>query len=453
MVIGGGTGGLRLAVRAAAAGFKTVLFEPGKLGGTCLNNGCIPTKAMLEAAHRYEALDELSEFGISVQKPSYDFKKLMNRVLGIIRTGQKHIKAGVTRNKKLTHITKPAQFIASKVVVADGKHYTAEKIIIATGATNFIPPIQGINKVNYLTNESVLKLKELPKSILLVGCGYISMEYATFFRALGSKVTMFERCEQVLQMLDDDVAEFIIDEYESKGIQIHTSIEIESIIKSDATGKYRVKYHSLSEKKPKTQSKSFDAIFMATGRFPNTKNLALEKAGIKTGPRGNVIVNHFMETNVPDVYAMGDVTGQTLFAHAAKREANAILYNLKEPKIRQRMNFNLVPWVAFTDPNISGVGLSEQQLKDQRIDYETAHVLMKKAGRTTIINDTRGFAKVHYSPISKKILGAMIVGPRADELIHEIVAVMNSKDPTIDVIRRTIHAHPTVSEIWGDLHS
>ena len=430
IVIGGGTAGLRTALAAAARGAQTKIIEPGILGGTCLNTGCIPTKALLHASHLYKKSQNLEQFGIQTTV-KLDFKKLMSYVNWFPETGQAHINKSIKKYKNLEVLKNKAKFIDSKTVQVGNKKVTGDKIIIATGSKNFIPPINGLT--NYLDNISMLKLKKLPKSVVLIGGGYISMEYATFFNDLGCKVTVLELLPNIMNALDQDVIDLVGEIYEQKGVTIITGAKITEV--ND-----KVYY----EKEGKISSIKAEKIFVATGRLPNTRDLNLDAAGIKTGRRGEIITNDYMETSVKDVYAIGDVTGKAMFAHTCKRESKLLIRNLFDNE-RNKMPYSLIPWAAYTDPPIAGVGKGEKDVRNAKLIY----AYFSRAGRASVIKDTRGFVKIIHK--KGRILGSQIIGPNADDIIHEIIAVMNSKSPTIDTIRRTIHVHPTLSEVLEEL--
>ncbi len=446
MVIGGGTGGTRLSLSAASKGHKTVLIEQGVLGGTCLNTGCIPTKAMLYASHLYKLSKEMKEFGIDA-KAKINFKKLMERVRSFSKIGQEHIYKSVEENKNLTLVEGKASFVDKNTVKVNNKKISADKLVIATGAKNFIPPIEGLDKVDYLDNVSLIyKLDKLPKSIIMVGGGYISMEFATFLNDLGTKVIVLERLPHILNMLDEDVVQLVYDSCKERGMDIKTNI---NILKAEEKGKkVQVIYDDVRDKHSKKETISADKILVATGRVPNTEGLDLEKAGVKTDKRGGIIVNDYLETSQKNIYAIGDVTGKALFAHAVKRETYLLQDTMFEKK-KKKMPFSLIPWVAFAEPTIAGIGLNEEEAKKEN-DIYIMKAPFKKTGRASIINKTEGFVKVICNKKNDKILGVQIVGPHADDIIHEFVAVINDSGK-IDPILESIHVHPTLSEVLEEL--
>lgn len=445
VVIGGGTSGLRTALFAAGHGHTTALIEPGVLGGTCLNTGCIPTKAMLYASHLYRETDGLKEFGVDVSGVKLNFSKLMGRVNGIVAEGQEHIDKSLV-SSKLTLFKAKASFVDKHTVRAGEELITAHTFIICTGAKNIVVPIKGLDAVPYISNETVLSMKTLPASVTLIGGGYISMEFATFFNNLGCSVTVLERAPQVLGMLDDDVVEELLESY--AGIKIITNANIMEVSAS-SKGK-TVVYNDVRNPDSKPTSVTSAELFMAIGRSPNTDGLNLEAAGIKKGPRGEIVVNDYLQTSNHSVFAIGDVNGKAMFAHAAKRESQIAIHNAFN-RTKQKMYFELVPWAVFTDPCVAGIGLSFKQAAAHKVPLGVLKAPFTRAGRATIIGDTRGFVKVIYEQKNHAIVGVVIIGPQADVIIHEFVALLNSRTPTVDALRKMIHIHPTLSEVVDSL--
>ena len=443
IVIGGGTAGLRTAFHSAKSGKKTAIIDPGILGGTCLNKGCIPTKAMLEAAQRYKNLNELEEFGISIKKKDLDFSKLMKRVWKIVNEGRSHVNESI-KLKNLTVIIDKPKFISKNEISTRSGILTGEKFLISTGSSPRVLKIEGGTKTKYLMSEDAIHLKKLPKSIGIIGGGYIAMEFATFFQELGSKVTVLGREEKILPRIDPEISAMLTKKYKREGVRIITGVEAEEI---GNNGKSKqITYKNLKGIRSKI---NVDEILVAIGRVPNTKDLCLEKANIKQGKRGEILINSSLETSNPRVLAAGDVTGKAMFAHSAKKESQIILNNLSSKK-KRTMKFDLVPWAVFTNHPISGIGKSENDLIQEKIPYKALTSSFKNSGRTRINNGTEGILKVFYHKKTRKILGATMFGIHADELIHEFVALV-STSRKIDDLENIIHIHPTVSEIINAL--
>jgi len=446
MIIGGGTSGLRTALYASQHGFKTVMIEPDVLGGTCLNRGCIPTKALLQAVHVYKNALNAKEFGIKTGKVDFDFKKLMARMHSIVEDGQEHIDESLKSNPNLTVIKKNAFFLSPNTVQAGDEVIYADKIVIATGAKSLILPIPGLDKVPYITSDDVLELTKLPKSIIIVGGGYIAMELATFFNGLGTEVIILERMPRALSILDEDVSNFVTECYKEEKIKINTNVNIIGL--RQEKGMILAETNDVRDPNSKKITYKAEKLLVSVGRTPNTDKLKVEAAGIALDQRKNIVVNEFLQTANPNVYAMGDCNGKAPFAHGAKRHSKAVLDNaLTNGKTTIT---SIMPYAVFTDPPIAGVGLSENQAKDKKIDYGILKANFSRAGRATIIGDTRGFVKVLFDKKDNKIIGATIVGPNADDIIHEFVALMNSSG-IIDTLKEMVHIHPTLSEVMEAL--
>jgi len=435
ILIGGGTAGLAGAFRLAEAGKRVLLAEPKALGGTCLNTGCIPSKAMLHASGLYAHIQCAETFGIAAS-PQIKFSKLMARVRSFVTAGQEHIEKSI-RHPHLTLLREKARLAGNGKVEIAGKIYTAKRIIIATGSINHPPPIPGLEKVGYYTNENILELKKLPKRVACIGGGYISMEYATFFSQLGCKVMVLESAPHALGMLDDDVRKELL-ELNSK-ITIQTKIKIRRIRESRG--------HIAVETSKGTLL--VDALIVATGRAPNTAGLNLASANVDTDEKGAIKVDNEFRTSNRRVYAVGDCTGKAMFAHTAKREIHFVVNTLLlEP--RREANLDLVPWVVFTSPPVAGVGLSEGGAKEKGFRHGVLKASFSDVGRAAILGEEKGLAKIVYDLKTGRILGSTVIGPHADILIHEIVALMNA-GATVSQLRNVIHAHPTLSEIFGEL--
>ncbi|MBI2140499.1 NAD(P)/FAD-dependent oxidoreductase [Candidatus Woesearchaeota archaeon] len=447
IVLGGGTAGLKAALECARRKLKTAIVDPQKLGGTCLNTGCIPSKAMLHASHLFRQLHHLETFGITLSSPKIDFRKLMGRAQAMVDYGQEHIAMSI-KNSFLTVFSERAEFVGRNSIRAGGRIISGDRILISTGSRNFIPPIKGLEKIKYYTNETMLGLDYLPKEVVLIGGGYISIEYATFFSELGSRVIVLERLPQILSMLDRDVAELLVKLYLERGIELHVGANILEL--SSKGRKKKILWNSVQRPSEKPKEIVAEEVILAAGRKPNVEGLKLEAAGIKLNAKGGIQVNDHFQTTNSQVYAVGDVVGEAMFAHAASREAHLVLENMLGGRKLSR-DISLIPWTVFTDPPISGVGLSEAQAKEKGIEFGISKANFARAAKTRIMEDSVGIAKVLFSRKNRHIIGATLFGAHADDLIHEITAIMNSSSPTLDVLRNTIHVHPTVSEVFDAL--
>ena len=440
LVVGGGTGGLRLALMAARNGHDTVIAEPGVLGGTCLNTGCIPSKTLLHAAELFLEMKRAREFGLHAADVRVDFGAVMQRMRRIVHEGQEHVVESVQKRAHLRVIKGKALFVGKNEVQVGTRIVKAKRVVIATGARASVPKIEGIDQVKAMVSDDVLLLKEQPHSLLVMGGGYIALELATFFNALGTNVTVIEHNPRILKEVDEEVTQLLQPLYEQRGVRFLLGREIARVEREKAGVNVVVKQGEKGKEEMKATH-----LLAATGRAPNSSGFGLEKAGVKVNERGAIIVNEFLETTAKGTYAMGDVTGRAPFAHAAKRESYIIMHNLFS-RNKEAMPFSLVPWAVFTNPVIAAAGLSEARAKEQNINYGVQRAEFKRAGRATVIGRTEGFVKVLYDKKTRKLLGAVIIGARADDLIHEYAALLTAGE-TIDTLHKVIHIHPTLSEV------
>ncbi|MBS3093590.1 dihydrolipoyl dehydrogenase [Candidatus Pacearchaeota archaeon] len=438
IILGAGTGGVTIALYAASHNIKTALVDPGDLGGICLNRGCIPTKAMLHASHLHKLTGEMKQFGIEISKIEMNFQKIMKRVNEIVLQGRNSLTFNL-KNKNITIIKNKGSFISQNEIKAGDKILKGKKIIICTGAKPKVPSIKGLEKVDYLLSDDILKINSLPKSLIIVGGGYISLEFATFFNDLGTKVYILEALDRLIGSADFEISKELEKYYVEDGVDIKTSVTISEITKQ----KKGVKV--LYTANGKNLFQEAEEILIATGRAANTFSLNLEIAGIEKEKNGYIKVNEFLETTDKNVYAIGDVNGKSLLAHAAKREAMIVIKNALENK-KETMNFDLVPWAVFTSPPIAGIGITDVEAKKRNIEAGIMKAEFKRVGKSIIIGETRGLIKIIYNKKNNKLLGCFIIGDKSDELIHEFSALLTA-EATIDTMKKIIHIHPTLAEI------
>jgi len=450
IVVGGGTAGTQIAFDATKANVKTALVEPNFLGGVCLNTGCIPTKTLLRSGELYSEIQNSSEFGVNVplDSVSVDFAKVMQRAKGIVESSRKSVELGLN-NKNLTLFKDHASFVGKKKIKVGAEVIEGGKIILATGSKPHVPPIPGLNKVDYFVSgtqnnspEDILNIQTLPQTIVIIGGGYIGFEFATFFYELGSKVIILEGTDSVLRMLDKDVLEILLKRYDPARFSVLTSVKI-SKVSSDNQGKKVV----FTDSEGKQSSVSGDALLVATGRVPSSFELHSDETGIKIGKRSEIIVDDFLETSCKGIYAVGDVTGKVMFAHTAKREGEIAMLNaLGNSKTRKKFNTNAVPWAVFVNPPIAGVGQTGLNVKGAGV----LKSYFSRAARSGIIGDPKGILKVWFDKKSRKILGAEMIGLNSDDLISEFSALINCGG-TVEQLREIIHIHPTLSEVVDSL--
>lgn len=421
LIIGAGPGGYETAVEAAKLGLEVTLITEGPLGGTCLNEGCIPTKTF---CHYAELIEQNNKAGLDC-KPS--FAATAQRKQAVIE----QLRGGIDmllKNVQVVH--GKAQFKDSKTVVCDGQEYTADKIIIATGSVSASLPIPGADSC--LTSKEILDFTEVPESLCVIGGGVIGLEFASIFRSFGSEVTVLEYCPNILPRFDVDLAKRLKQSLSKRDINIEVQAQVTGIDGNTVT----------YLKKDKEFTVQADKILMAVGRRPNTEGLNLEAAGIDYTRKG-ITVNDRFETSVPGIYAVGDVTGGIMLAHAATYQGLHALNVIcgQQDSIR----FDLIPAAVFTMPEVATVGLTEEQCKEQELQVRCLKSFYRANGKAVSMDETDGYCKLIVSE-SGAILGAHLMGAHASDLIHEIAAVMNLNG-TLEQLQSVIHAHPTLSEV------
>lgn len=437
IIIGGGTTGLAAAVVAAQIKKKVAVIEPGVLGGTCLNRGCIPSKLLIHGAEIIQELQHASDFGINV-KYALDFGKAMRHQRKTIKEGRQQLEKNLKRIKNITVFRKKARFVDNKTVVVGTTKITAKKIVIAVGGTPFAPPIKGLDKVKYFTSDNIWYLTKQPKSIALIGGGYISIEFAYFFAGYGTKVYVINRRDKMLSREDREVAEEVASGLKELGVKFLYNCATKTVKKKG--NKIQLQFDK--------GKLIVDAIMINAGRSPNSKSLKLEDAGIKVTDRGFVPVNKYLQTNIPHVYAIGDINAVHPFAHTGKVEAKIAIHNMFGK--RKKIDYTASPYAIFSYPQVGGVGVTEEEVKKNKVKHHIVYSYFENVGKARIIKETRGFVKIIFSQ-QGKILGARIVGPHAAELIHEIIAIMNTSGNHEQILKNTIHIHPTLSEVMRDL--
>ena len=421
VIIGAGPGGYETAVEAATRGLEVTLISEGPLGGTCLNEGCIPTKTF---CHYAELIEQNLKAGLDC-KPS--FAAVAERKQAVIE----QLRGGIDMLLKNIQVVRgKAQFKDSKTVLCDGQEYTAEKIIIATGSVSASLPIPGADSC--LTSKEILDLTEVPESLCVIGGGVIGLEFASIFRSFGSEVTVLEFCPNILPRFDVDLAKRLKQSLTKRGINIEVQAQVTAIDGNTVT----------YVKKDKECTVQADKILMAVGRRPNTDGLNLEVAGIDYTRKG-ITVNDRFETSVPGIFAVGDVTGGIMLAHAATYQGlHALNYICGQ---QDSIRFDLIPAAVFTMPEVAMVGHTEEQCKEQGLQVRCLKSFYRANGKAVSMDETDGYCKLIVSE-NGVILGAHLMGAHASDLIHEIAAVMNING-TLEQLRYVIHAHPTLSEV------
>jgi len=452
LIIGSGPGGYVTAIRSAQLGFKTAIVERAYLGGVCLNWGCIPTKALLRSAEILHYLQHAKDFGLSADKVGVDTKAVVQRSRVVAKRLNDGVGFLMKKNKvdviwgeasidgpgKVT--VKPSKAAAPKNASGPGT-YSAKHIIIATGARpRAVPGIEGDGKLVWTYFEAMVP-ERLPKSLLVIGSGAIGIEFASFFRTLGSEVTVVEILPQILPLEDAEVAAFARKSFEKQGIKIITGAKVTKIDKrSDAVT-------ATIEDGKGAQTATFERAISAVGVVGNVENLGLEKLGVKTD-RGTIVIDGYCRTNVPGIYAIGDVAGPPLLAHKAEHEGVICVEAIKGLKPHP-MDKRMIPSCTYCSPQIASVGLTEAAAKEKKIDIRVGHFPFIGNGKAIALGEDQGFVKVIFDKKSGQLLGAHMIGAEVTELIQGYVVAMNL-ETTEEELMHTVFPHPTLSEMMKE---
>lgn len=441
-IIGGGPAGYVAAERAGAKGLTVVLFEKKDLGGVCLNEGCIPTKTLLYSAKTYDNAVHGDKYGVFAENVSFDFSKMMARKNKVVRK----LVAGVGAKMKAHHVevVKGEAFIkgrsAEGIEITSGENaYLAKSLLICTGSEAFVPPIPGLKESGdvILTNREILTLKEQPASLVIIGGGVIGMEFASFFNSLGTKVTVIEMLPEILTGMDTEMSVMLREMYAKKGIEFNLSAKVTAVNGTE------VSY----EKEGQTFTISGDKILVSVGRRAVTQGFGLENLGVEL-LKGGIKVDEKMRTNIPNVFAAGDVTGFSLLAHTASREGEVVVNNLTGEK--DVMRYNAIPGVVYTNPEISGVGLTEEAAKAKNIAVKVAKLPMAYAGRFVAENEGgSGLCKVIVGEKHGEVLGVHMLGNPSSEMIYGACMAIEA-ELTLKELKEVVFPHPTVSEIFKE---
>ncbi|MDA7852455.1 FAD-dependent oxidoreductase [Porticoccaceae bacterium] len=452
IVIGAGSGGLVSAYIGATLKARVTLIERDKMGGDCLNTGCVPSKALIRAAKSMADMKKAAALGINVGAPEVDFTRVMGRVQNVINTIEPHDSVERYTNLGVDCLYGNAKLISPWVVDVDGQQISAEKIIIASGARPTMPSIPGLDQVDPLTSETLWKLEDLPKRFLIVGGGAIGCELAQAFQRLGSQVTLVEMQAQLLPRDDQQVASFMQQCLESEGVRVLTNYSAEKFEShadhclAELTPSSESNSESSSESSSELMQMEFDRVLIAIGRTANTENLGLEALGVPLNANGTITTDDYLRTCYPNILACGDVVGPYQLTHAASHQAwfaavNGLLGRFK----KFRVDYRIMPQVVFTDPQIGRVGLNQREAEQQGIVVEITQYDLSDLDRAIADNDAQGFIQVLTVPGKDRILGATIVGPQAGELINEFVLAMKH-NLGLNKLLGTIRSYPTLSE-------
>lgn len=437
-IIGGGPAGYTAAERAAAGGLSTVLFEKNALGGVCLNEGCVPTKTLLYSAKVYDTIKHASKYAVKAENPTFDFPKIIARKNKVV----KKLTAGI-RMKMTEHgvvmVNGEAEIKGraadGTITIACGEEtYEAANLLLCTGSETVIPPIPGLAETEYWTSREALQTKELPASLIIIGGGVIGMEFASFFNSMGTEVHVVEMLDKILGPMDRELSEMLQAEYAKRGIKFYLSHKVTAVHDGEVT----------VEKEGESFTIQGEKVLLSVGRRPVTKGFGLETLDVEPF-RNGIKVNQYMQTSLPNVYACGDITAFSLLAHTAVSEAEVAVRHI-QGKAGDGMSYKAIPGVVYTNPEIAGVGKTEEELKAEGTSYIVKKLPMAFSGRFVAENEQgNGVCKLILSD-DETIIGAHMLGNPASELIV-IAGLAIEKGMKADELRSIVFPHPTVGEI------
>jgi pyruvate/2-oxoglutarate dehydrogenase complex dihydrolipoamide dehydrogenase (E3) component len=443
IIIGAGQSGPFLAARLAGEGWTVALIERAELGGTCVNNGCTPTKALIASARAAHIARRASDFGINTGPVTVDFKAVKARKDRIVAAGVKGLEDWLGGMENVEIVCGEARFVGPREVAVGDDRLNASKIFINAGCRPVVPDWPGINRVLYLTSESMMDLDVLPEHLVIVGGSYVGLEFGQMYRRFGSRVTIIEKGERIVSREDPDVSDAVRDFLAEEGIDFVVGARDFSLRQTDKG----ISLHLHSSDHPTTIEGSH--LLVAIGRQPNTENLDLEAAGIAVDKRGYIAVNERLETSISGVYALGDINGHGAFTHTSYNDFEIVADNLLKGTDRS-VNDRIPAYALYTDPPLGRVGLNQAQARMSGRRVLVATHPMARVGRAKERGETAGFLKVLVDAETRLVLGASLLGIEADEMIHAVIDIMAGK-VTADTIAGTMHIHPTISEYLPEL--
>lgn len=441
IIIGAGPGGYETAVEAAARGVETVIIESAAPGGTCLNAGCIPTKALCRSARLLDDLKEAATFGVRDLSWTFDFATAMQRKNEVVSQLRSGVEA-LLKNKLITYLHGKASFVDARTVAVETEdgviQVSGDYILVATGSQPAFLPIPGTDLPGVVTSDEILSLERMPESLCVIGGGVIGLEFASVFNSFGCKVSVLEYCREILPRFDSDISKRLKQSLSKKGIDITTQAKVTGI-ELCGGGELEVKY----EKKGVPASQKASMVLMAVGRKPAIGSLNFSDIGIETTPKG-VVVDADMRTTVPTVYAAGDIAGGMMLAHTATYQGLKALDSMMGTK--DEIDLGIVPAAVFTCPEAASVGMSEDACKEAGVDVVIHKSFFRANGKAVSMGEPDGLCKIVSSAEDGKILGCHLFGAHSADIVQEVAALMNC-GATVEKLRNIIHAHPTLGEV------
>lgn len=460
IIIGAGPGGYETALLAAKRGVEVVLIESGHVGGTCLNEGCIPTKAFCKNAEVLDGLREAEAFGVTGLSYGFDFKAVAARKNAVVEQLRGGVE-GLLGHKLITLVRGKASFKDAHTVTVDGQDYVGDCIIIATGSVSASLPIPGADLPGILTSREILDLEEVPQRLCVIGGGVIGLEFASVFRSFGSEVTVLEYFKEILPRFDSDLSKRLKQSLGKRGIEINTQAqvtaieEVPAVISTEDGDRVEKSIYKVSfTRKGKEETVEADKVLMAVGRKANVGSLNLADIGLEFTPRGIVVDEKTMQTNVPHIYAVGDINGKMMLAHAATFQGIVALDHIMG--IENGINLSVMPAAVFTSPEAASVGMTEEDCKEAGIPIKALKSFFRANGKAVTMGETDGFCKVIVAAEPKegaespyepgRILGCHLYGPHASDIVQEACALISRK-ATLKEFEDIIHTHPTLTEV------
>lgn len=441
IVIGAGSAGLVSAYIAAAVQAKVILIEKHKMGGDCLNYGCVPSKALIRSAKYHQQIKDCEKYGFKSAKAEFNFADIMERVQGVIQKIEPNDSVERYTSLGVEVIEGQGEIVSPYSVRVNGKVITARSIIIATGARPFVPPIKGIENIDVLTSDNLWELREQPKRLLVLGGGPIGCELTQSFARLESKVTLVEMLPRIMIREDEEVSGYVANKFIKEGVNLLTGHKaVEFFVAEDGTKVLHCEHQG------ETVRIEFDQVLVAVGRAASLDGFGLEKLAISISKRRTVEVNDYLQAGYPSIYACGDIAGPYQFTHAASHQAwfatvNALFGTFKKFKV----DYSIIPWATFTDPEVARVGLNKQEAQERDVQYEVTRYELDDLDRAIAEGEDSGFIEVLTVPGKDKILGVTIMGSHAGDLIAEFVFAMRH-ELGMNKILSTIHVYPTRME-------
>jgi pyruvate/2-oxoglutarate dehydrogenase complex dihydrolipoamide dehydrogenase (E3) component len=439
IVIGAGQAGPSLAVRLAQAGRKTAIIERKRFGGTCVNTGCIPTKTLIASARVAHLARRATDFGVTIDAPvGVDMARVKARMDAVVQGSRDGLERWLRSTPNLEVVQGHARFESPHTIRVGEALLEAERIFINVGARALVPELPGLHKVDYLTNSTLLDLAVLPAHLIVVGGSYVGVEFAQMYRRFGAEVTVVEMASRLLPREDDDVSAAVKEILESEGIRVRLAAECIRVGRREN----RVLVGLRCADDPHELEGS--RLLLAVGRTPNTDDLGLDRAGVKTDPRGYIAVDEELRTNVPGIWALGEVNGRGAFTHTAYNDYEIVAANLLDGA-KRRVADRITAYALYVDPPLGRAGMTEQEIRAAGRQALVGRIRMPRVARARARGETHGFMKVLVEQGTGKILGAAILGIEGDEVVHALLDVMYADAP-YTVLMRAVHIHPTVSE-------